>query len=949
MSVRIRTGYSFREAVGHINEVAQRLADLGFTAAPITDTASTFGFVKWSKLCKKFNMKPVFGLELAVTDSINAKKPVFDNWCFLAINSIEPLNELLAQATNQFRYRPLITYDQANAVQGCFKIVGHKSNLDLVVNDERTFIALAPSTARGYFRRAKEKGFRFASASDNKYTDVNDQAFYEITIGRNASLQTYPQHILSHERWATAVSAVATPEEAAAARQATEAILSQCNATLQQGTLLTPAKPQTLREMCEDGAQRLGIDLSDPVYAERLDRELKLIDAKKFEDYFYIISDACRWARERMIVGPARGSSCGSLVCFLLEITTVDPIPYGLIFERFIDINRNDLPDIDIDFSDNKRQLVFDYIADKYGKEHVARLGTVALYKPRSALQDTCAALDIPRWKLNPVLDSIVERSSGDSRALQAIEDTLNDTDAGRDFLKEFPQVAIAGRMEGHPSHNSQHAAGIVLTEHPVREYVAVDSRTGATHCDKKDAEDLNLLKIDALGLKQLSVFEDALAMAGLPHKHLESIDLNDQKAFDILNKGHFSGIFQFNGLALQSITQQVPVTHLEDIISITALGRPGPLNTGGTHHWIQVKNGKLPVSYPHPLFEPALRNTLGVVAYQEQVMVIGREIGDLSWEDVTALRKAMSKSLGKEFFDKYGDKWKANAIKKGVPEAIANKVWDDLCAYGSWAFNRSHAVAYGIVSYWCCWLKAHYPLEFAAATLSHSENVETQIKLLREMASEGIDYIPVDPDISTDAWTVGMKDGRKCLVGPLSIVKGIGPKMVEQVLSARCRQEPMPSRAAKLLNNPTTAVDSLFPIGDRFKKLMPDPRERNIFTRPTAIIDCQVTGFDTEVVVFVTAASIKPKDENEQINVAKRGYKLSGPTQSLNLRLVDDTDAIFAKVDRFKFEKLGKPIVERGRPGKALYAVKGTIPPDFRMIKVTQIKYIGDMEKDDA
>jgi hypothetical protein len=352
-------------------------------------------------------------------------------------------------------------------------------------------------------------------------------------------------------------------------------------------------------------------------------------------------------------------------------------------------------------------------------------------------------------------------------------------------------------------------------------------------------------------------------------------------------------------------------------------------------------------VTYPHPLFEEHLKTTLGVVAYQEQVMTIGRGIGDLSWEDVTALRKAMSKSLGKEFFDKYGDKWKAGAIAKGVPTEVATKVWDDLCAYGSWAFNRSHAVAYAIVSYWCCWLKAHYPMEFAAAALSHTESVEVQIKMLRELASEGIEYIPVDAEISTDSWTVGFKDNKKCLVGPLSIVNGIGPKMVEQILSARCRQEPMPSRASKLLNNPTTKIDSLFPISDRIRKLMPDPRERNIQTRPTSIIDCQTQGFDLDVVVFCTVAQIKPKDENEQINVAKRGYKVTGPTQSLNLRLQDDTDAVFAKIDRFKFKELGQPIVERGRPGKSLYAVKGTIPPDFRMIKVKQIKYIGDMDND--
>jgi DNA polymerase III alpha subunit len=252
-----------------------------------------------------------------------------------------------------------------------------------------------------------------------------------------------------------------------------------------------------------------------------------------------------------MVVGPARGSSCGSLVCYLLNITTIDPIPFGLIFERFIDINRTDLPDIDIDFSDERRQLVFDYAEEKYGRAHVARLGTVGLFKPRSALKQAGASLRIPTWRIEKVLDSLIERSSGDARAMFALEDTLKGTEAGRAMLSEFPEALIAGRMEGHPANSSQHAAGIVITQEPVAEYVAVDARSKATMCDKKDAEVLNLLKIDALGLTQLSIFERTLKLAGLPDVSgwLEQLPLDDQAAFDVLNKQHFAGIFQFTGI----------------------------------------------------------------------------------------------------------------------------------------------------------------------------------------------------------------------------------------------------------------------------------------------------------------------------------------------------------------------------------------------------------------
>lgn len=948
MSIRIRTGYSFRKAVGSIDHVLDRVKECGWETAAITDTASTFGFVRWGKACDKRGIKPVFGVELAVSPSIHAKKPASDHWTFITKDDIGPLNRLVAMASEQFRYQPLLSIEQALNAEGVFKIVGHRSLInDLPKWKGDLYLALGPAVTKGYFNAAIKKGLKPIAASDNRYPLAGDRALYEVICGREASTQSYPQWIMNDDEWWEEMKWVGGDvAEAAMAHRAS--ILEASTATLRKGQLLHPTTKKTLRQLCIAGAKKLGCDLKHPVYKARLDKELSLIAEKKFEDYFFIIADICQWARQRMIVGPARGSSCGSLVCYLLEITTVDPIPHGLIFERFIDTTRSDLPDIDIDFSDQKRQMVFDYVAQKYGKEHVARLGTVAMYQPRSALKEAAAALDIPPWKLTPVMDAIVERSSGDARALQATEDTLKETAGGRALLAEFPEIEMAMKMEGHPRHHSQHAAGIVLTETPVSDFVAVDQRTGATHCDKKDAEELNLLKIDALGLTQLSIFEDALAMAGLPMNHLFSIPTDDEAAFQVLNDKKYSGIFQFNGLALQSITDMIDVKCLNDIVAITALARPGPLNTGGTNRWIKVKTGKEPATYPHPAFKADLEDTLGVVAYQEQVMNIGRNVGDLSWDDVTALRKAMSKSLGKEFFDKYGTKWKEGARKKGIKEETLDKVWDDLCAYGSWAFNKSHAVAYGLVSYYCCWLKAHYPLEFAAASLTHTDSPETQIKLLREMAVEGVEYIPADIELSGKSWTVGNRDGKKILVGPLDNVVGLGPKMMSEIMSCRARNEPLSSRAQKLLANPKTKIDSLFPIGERFKKLMPDPRERNIFSQPNPIINVQTTGEDYEVLVFCTTEQIKPRDENEQMTIAKRGYAVKGPTASLNLRLSDDTDVIFAKVNRYDFPTLGAPIVNRGRPGKALYAIKGRVPKDFRMINVKAVRYIGDLEKDE-
>ncbi len=950
--LKIRTGYSFRRAAGSIDDVIGRLKEIGATHAPITDRASTFGFYRWAKAADKAGLKPVFGVELAVTNSINEKKPAVDHWTFIAKDSVEPINRLVELATQQFRYEPLLTLEQATAVKDAYVVTGHRTPMEWpLVPASNLFVALSPASNAAMVRQRIRQGHPIVATSDNKFVREGDSAFYEVLVGRNSEMQTYPQWIMGWDEWqAYHVAKGWLSAQLYEAKANSDLILQSASSVkLLKAELPHPERPDTLEGLCRAKAVELGCDLTDPVYEARLKRELDLIALKGYEDYFYIVADICVWARNRMIVGPARGSSCGSLVCYLLGITTIDPIPHGLIFERFIDVNRNDMPDIDIDFSDQQRYMVFDYINQRYGSERVARLGTVALFKPRSALQEVGAALRIPRWKCDAVAESLIERSLGDSRALQTLEDTLRSMPAGKRLLEDHPNAIVVTRFEGHPRHYSQHAAGIVIANEPIAKYVAVDHRTGATMCDKKDAEEgYNLLKIDALGLTQLSVFEDCLELAGLPKDALEKISLDDPAAFEVLNKQQWSGIFQFNGMALQSITKRFRVDKFDDIVSVTALGRPGPLASGGAHEWIRRRNGVNSVTYPSPIFEPYMKDTLGIVLYQEQVMEIGRNIGDLDWGQVTALRKAMSKSLGKEYFDQFGDPWKAGAIAKGVDPTAAEKIWDDLCAYGAWSFNKSHSVAYGIISYWCCWLKAHYPFEFAAATLSHENDPARQIQMLREMVAEGYEYIPVDLEYSTAKWVVGSRDGKRMLVGPLQNVYGIGPKTVQSIIACRARNEKMPDKVRKLFADPKTPIDSIWPIRDAFRRLMPDPLERNIVTPPTPIVDLQIQQNDYEAMVFCTFSKINPRDENEAVIIARRGFEIKdGLTASLNLQLTDDTDTIFGKIDRWKFPKLGQEIVDRGKTGKALYAVKGTIKGNtsFRMMMIKQVRYIGDME----
>jgi DNA-directed DNA polymerase III PolC len=732
--------------------VIARLQAIGWSHAPISDRLSTFGFTRWTKAAKKAGLHPIYGVELPVGEG--------DHWTFFALRELRPLHDLIYAATDPENRHPGLTYEQAIDGPGVVKITGHRANLASIPPRPDLYIPLTPSLPIGLARKALAGGYQFIASSDNAYTREEDKELYRVALGKRADTQTYPQHILSDGEWAASVAHLADLDTIAAALDNRNAVMESCHAQMKSATLLKPQTNKTLRQLCEEGAIRTGTNLNDPVYRARLERELELIETKKFADYFFILADLMAFAKEVMICGPARGSSCGSLVCYLLNITTVDPIPFGLLFERFIDINRSDLPDIDIDLSDERRHLMFQYAEQKYGRDRVARLGTVLLFRPRSILNQTGAALRIPKWEIEKVVDTLLERSGGDARALQTLEDSFTDTETGRNFIEAHPAARIMVPMEGHPVVAGQHAAGIIITNEPIAEYVAMDGRTGAVMCDKKDSEDLGLLKIDALGLTQLSIFERCLELMGEQSKSgwLEKLPLDDKAAFDVLNHGHFAGIFQFNGQVLQSVTKQVaasayPVSHLNDIVQITALSRPGPAASGGTLAWIRRRTGLDPVTTIHPLLTELTKDTYGVVIFQETCMRVVREIGNLSWEDTSSIRKAMSGRLGDEYFSQFWGKFLSGALANGIEEKTAKAIWDQICTLGSWAFNMAHAVAYGIISYYCAYLKAHYPIEFAAATLDAENLPDRQIALLRELKEEGIDYKSFDPDHSTDRW----------------------------------------------------------------------------------------------------------------------------------------------------------------------------------------------------
>jgi DNA-directed DNA polymerase III PolC len=635
-----------------------------------------------------------------------------------------------------------------------------------------------------------------------------------------------------------------------------------------------------------------------------------------------------------MLVGPARGSSCGSLVCYLIGITGIDPIPYDLLFERFIDINREDYPDIDIDFQDDKREMVFEYMRQKYGHDRVSRLGTISVFKAKSAITDVAKQLRIPTWEVQDLKDSIIERSTGDSRAAFCILDTFEQLDIGRKTLEKYPELRYSADLEGHARHTGVHAAGIVVTAHPITNYCAVNQQTGAVMLDKYDAEKLNLLKIDALGLRTLSVIQDTLDQVGWTRQDLQDYNLKDQKGFDVLNQSKFSGIFQFEGYALQSVTKQMEISTLEDIVSITALARPGPLSSGGATEFLKRRMNLSETTYLHPLAEGITKVTFGVIVYQEQVMQIAREIGGLSWEDVSQLRKAMSKSLGKEFFDKYWEKFKVGAKTNDIEEPQAKVIWDNINTMGSWAFNRSHAVAYGLMSYWCCVMKAHFPLEFAASCLRNAKDDDQSVKILRELVNEGYDYKPYDAKHSKINWSV--QEGK--LIGGLISIKGVGAKLAESIIRKRESGAKMTAREERLLAEGTTPWDSVFEARDLWGHVKKNPAKYGIESKLVNLDDIKQ---DSDgMFVFVAKLTEKNlRDHNEIQNLAKRGGKrMEGQTLFLNITVEDDTSSMICTINKYKYLQYGLPIVEEGKIGE-WYLIKGENKRGFRKIHIQRWK----------
>ena len=953
--LKLRTEYSYRFAFGRLKNVVGYAKALNATAAGICDINGTWGHVLWEKECKAESIKPIFGVELAVVPDARLKEKQPPNYMsFIAKNNtgLQSLYELVTTSTENFYYIPRIDYSDIEKLSDdCFIFIGKSPHWDLLPKAKRYYLDLLPTTPKATLQKARERRIEFAACNDNFYIAPEDRGAYEVAMGRHKDRRSVPMHIMTEDEWVHYCYFNGAIEVA-------NSITEECNVELPKAKMVSFKADKSLRELCEARAPEKKIDLTNSVYKERLNKELKLIKEKRFEDYFYVIWDMLVYAKQHMLVGPARGSSCGSLVCYLLDITEIDPIPFGLIFERFIDINRSDMPDIDIDFPDNKRDMVFAYLKQKYGDLNVVRLGSVNKFKAKSAIGITAKELDIPPWEVKDLKDSIVERSGGDARSEYCIMDTLNELEIGKKMIERYPELRVSEKIEAHASHSGQHAAGIVITAMPVSHYCSVDVRTGAAQIDKYDAETLDLLKIDALGLRTLSIIEDCLNQINWQYEQILRYPLDHQKAFDLINAKKYAGVFQFEGFALQSVCSQMQITQFNDIAAITALARPGPLSSGGTQTYLERKNGREPIYYAHPFLNFFLEETYGVFVYQEQVMKVVREMGDLSWGETTSIRKAMSKSLGEEFFNQFRIKFvEGSARVHQVPEATALAIFEEMCTFGSWGFNKSHAIAYGLMSYWCMVLKSEYPLEWAVACLRHAGSGEFGeqrcIKLLRELDKEGIAYKPYDAEKSQIDWSY---DGNT-VIGGLINIKGIGQKVAADIVARRKNGRDLTPRQRKLLTDGKTPFDMLYEGEALFGHILACPHNYNIASHiwPINEIDESMEG---EFLILAKMMTKSLRDENELVNVEKRKSRakaagqdigdglMKGQTLYLNLKVEDDTGKLFfVRIGSREYRRLGLPMVEKYNEGD-WFLWKGRKANGINMLFLSRYRYMGNKKE---
>ncbi len=839
--LHLHTPYSLLDGACRIKELINLALEFKMPALAITDHGNMFGAIDFYEEVHKRGIKPIIGCEVYIAprsrfDKTDSGISEASNHFILLSRDEEGYRNLMKLVSighlEGYYYRPridkevLAKYSKGLiGTSACLKgqipclITGDRMNDALKTADEFHSILgkdnffleiqenLIPEQRKvneGILRIAKELNLPIVATNDVHYLKKSNARSHEalLCIQTQTTLDD-PNRM----RFQTDEFYFKSPNEmkelfayCPEAIRNTIEIAQRCNLELDFSKTHLPqytpppgkTKEEFLKDLCEEGLRKRFGDNINTAIRQRLEHELKTIERMGFVSYFLIVWDFIHYAKNNGIpVGPGRGSAAGSLVSFLLGITELDPLKYNLLFERFLNPERIGLPDIDIDFCFERRQEVIDYVNQKYGRENVAQIITFGTMLARAVIRDVGRVMGLPYADVDKIA-KLVPPELGITLEDALKTDELKNAYEHEDRIKEL--IDTAKDLEGLSRHASVHAAGVVIGDKPLDEYMPlckIDETQITTGYSMKAMEKIGLLKMDFLGLRTLTVIAEAIKIIKRTKDvdiDIDKIPLEDKKTFELLSSAHTMGVFQLESAGMRDLLKKLNPSCFEDIIALLALYRPGPIGSGMLDDFIQRKHGLRPIIYDHPKLEKVLKDTYGIMVYQEQVMQIASELAGFSLASADLLRRAMAKKIPEDM-EKQRKQFIEGCVRNKIERRIATKIFDLIDYFSGYGFNRSHSAAYAVISYRTAYLKANFPVEFMTALLtSEKENTDKVVEYVKECARMGITVSPPTVNESFSKFTV---ENEKAIRFGLLAVKNVGKLAIDSIVEVRQKNGP--------------------------------------------------------------------------------------------------------------------------------------------------------------
>ncbi|GGA81991.1 DNA polymerase III subunit alpha [Ornithinibacillus halotolerans] len=816
--LQVKTGYSFLNSTITIDKLVNRASQLNFNALAITDENVLYGVIPFYKACLAKGIKPIIGMTVTVIDEDVSEHIVLLAKSNHGYKQLTKLSTTIQQnQLDGITKQELFTYlkelvvivpIQTRPLSGLLenglyhKVDEYVSTWQSIVPREDFYLGISKfgleqeemlaSMLRTY---QQNNHVQVVAINDVRYLREQDVYAYDCLQAMKNGKEWTPSHTNfmkrnHHLRSSIEMEQVfhSWPEVV----QETINIQEKCTVTFDFDARMIPSYPvpkektahKYLEEICRENIATKYENITNEIKI-RLEHELAVIKSMAFSDYFLIVWDFIRFAKENgIMVGPGRGSSAGSIVAYCLGITDVDPMKYNLLFERFLNPERITMPDIDIDFSDIRRDEVITYVREKYGSEHVAQIITFGTFATRSLIRELGKTMAIDSQDITFILRQIPSQNAGTISNILKSSKELTDYVQQSDQLKTLFKVANV--LEGLPRHLSTHAAGVVISEAPLVNHVPLTkgtSETALTQYAMTDLESLGLLKMDFLGLRNLTLIERIVK--SIQYKENVDFDLkqipeNDPKTFELLQSGKTNGVFQLESDGMKQVLERLKPTSFEDIVAVNALYRPGPMDFIPTY--IERKHGKKKTTFLHPDLKPILESTYGVLIYQEQIMQIAHRIAGYSFGEADILRRAVSKKK-QDVMDRQQDSFIQGCLRNGYTREIGEEIFTWIVKFSNYGFPKSHAVAYSKISYQLAYLKAHYPKHFYAELLTSIGSQHDKIhSYMKEMKDLGIKIAP--PSINNSYGRFSVE--RDCIRMGLQSIKGVGKQAIAEIIDVR-------------------------------------------------------------------------------------------------------------------------------------------------------------------